>query len=64
MTSHAVVARAVLLADRFLERTDEVERVISDNDIPVLRAGELAPARLIELAKQGANVGRVARGGR
>ena len=51
MTGHAVVTRGILLAYRRLERPEEVERVISKNDVVILRAGELVLARLVELAK-------------
>ena len=60
MTGHAVVTGGILLTHCRLERADEVERVISENDVGILRAGELALARLVELAKQGPNVGSIA----
>ena len=64
MTGHAVGTRGVLLAYRLLERTDEVERVIRENDVLILRTDELILARLVELAKQSPNVGRITCGGR
>ena len=57
-----MVTRGALLAQRALERTDQVERVVGDNHVLVLRAGELALAHLVELTKQGPSVGGIARG--
>ena len=63
MTGHAAVTRCALLAQFAFKRTDQVERVIGNYHVLIPRAGELALAHLLELAKQRPNVGGIARGG-